>query len=68
MKIELTAEQAEQTIAYLQALSDRLTKQHAESFSGVDQLLLMSSIQSVDRLVVNIREQVEAQSEVVGHA
>ena len=68
MKIELTAEQADQTIAYLQALSDRLTRQHAESFSGVDQFLIMSNIQSVDSLVVEIRDQVEAQSEVVAHA
>ena len=65
MKIELTEQQANEVVAYLQALSDRLTKQHGETHSGIDQFLIMSAIQGVDRLAVDIREQVEAQTEKV---
>lgn len=62
MEIKLTNEQADKTISYLQALSDRLTKEHEESYSGVDKLVLFSAIVNVDRLVVEIREQLEAQT------
>jgi len=62
MEIKLTSEQADKTISYLQSLSDRLTKQHEESHSGVDKLWLFSAIVDVDKLVVEIREQVEAQT------
>lgn len=65
MKIELTAQQANETIMFLKTMSDRLTKQHSEEHSGIAQMLLLGSIQSVDRLVVEISEQVEAQTEKV---
>ena len=62
MKIELTEQQANELVTYLASLSDRLVAQHKESFSGVEQFLLLSTIQGVDRLWVEIREQVEAQT------
>ena len=68
MNIELTAEQANEVIVSLQALSDRLVKDHEAEYSGVAKFLILSSIQMVDRLVVDIRDQVEAQSEVMAHA
>ena len=58
MSIQISNEQANEIVIYLKSLSDRLTKQHNESFSGVDQLLIMSSIQAVDRLVVDISDKV----------
>lgn len=58
VSIQISNEQANEIVIYLKSLSDRLTKQHNESFSGVDQLLIMSSIQAVDRLVVDISDKV----------
>lgn len=63
MKIELTEAQANELVTYLVALSDRLTAQHQQEHSGIAQMLLLGSIQSVDRLYQDIREQVEAQTE-----
>jgi hypothetical protein len=58
VSIQISNEQANEIVIYLKSLSDRLTRQHNESFSGVDQLLIMSSIQAVDRLVVDISDKV----------
>lgn len=65
MKIELTAEQGTELVTYLASLSDRLTAQHQQEHSGVAQFLLLSTIQGVDRLYQDIREQVTAQMPVV---
>ncbi len=61
--INLTDEQAQDLVVYLASLSDRITAQHKESHSGVEQFLLLSTIQGVDRLYQEIRSQVEPQSE-----
>jgi hypothetical protein len=63
MKIELNEQQANELVIYLASLSDRLTAQHQQEHSGVAQFLLLSTIQGVDRLYQDIREQVEAQAE-----
>lgn len=65
MNIELSSNEATYLVSCLSGLSDRLTKEHEASFSGVEQLLIMSAIQEVDRLYQSIKEQVEAQREVV---
>ena len=57
--ITLNEREAKLVVTYLQSLSDRLTAQHRESHSGTEQLLLISAIQDIDLLAVNIREQVE---------
>lgn len=62
MNINLSTEDATLLVSCLQGLSDRITKEHEESFSGVDKLLLISAIQKVDRLAVEIREQLEAET------
>jgi hypothetical protein len=64
INIELTQTEAENVISFLKSMSDRLTTLHKEAHSGVAQLVYLSGIQEVDRLVVNIAEQVEAQTEV----
>jgi hypothetical protein len=62
MNINLSTEDTALLVSCLQGLSDRITKEHEESFSGVDRLMLISAIQKVDRLAVEIREQLEAET------
>ena len=57
--ITLNEREAKVLVSYLQSFSDRLTVQHKESYSGTEQLLLISAIQDIDLLAVNIREQLE---------
>jgi hypothetical protein len=55
--IELDDFESARLVSYLQALSDILTAQHEEQHSGIDRMLTMSMIQEVDRLAVDIRDQ-----------
>ncbi len=57
--ITLDDQQAKELINHLATLSDLLTARHKEEHSGVAQFLLLSAVQEVDRLWVEIREQVE---------
>ena len=59
INITLADSDAKSVVSALESLSDRLTKQHADSHSGTEQFVLISAIQEVDRLAVNIREQIE---------
>lgn len=56
-EITLTQAEAEQVVSYLQSLSDILTQRHQDSHSGVEQFVLISAIQEVDLLAVDIRGQ-----------
>lgn len=55
--IELDDFESARLVSYLQALSDILTAQHAEQYSGIDRMLTMSMIQEVDRLAIAVRDQ-----------
>jgi hypothetical protein len=44
-------------VTYLEALSDLLTAQWAEQYSGIDRMLTLSTIQEVDRLAIEVRDQ-----------
>jgi hypothetical protein len=59
MKIELTEAQARELVTYLKGLSDRLTKDYEAEHSGVAKVMILSASQGVDRLAVEISEQVE---------
>lgn len=61
--INLTDQQAQDLVIYLASLSDRLTAQHKESHSGVEQFLLLSTIQGVDSVYQEIRSQVETEEQ-----
>jgi hypothetical protein len=63
IRINLTEAEAEVLVSSMESLSDRLTKQHADSHSGTEQFVLISAIQEVDRLVQNIKEQVHFEKE-----
>ena len=63
IRINLTEAETEMLISSMESLSDRLTKQHAESYSGTEQFVLISAIQEVDRLVQNIKEQFHFEKE-----
>jgi hypothetical protein len=63
IRINLTEAEAQVLISSMESLSDRLTKQHSESYSGTEQFVLISAIQEVDRLVQNIKEQVHFEKE-----
>lgn len=58
-EITLNQREAKVLVSYLEAFSDRLTKEHAEEYSGVAQVLLISAIQDIDLLAVNLKEQLE---------
>jgi hypothetical protein len=62
MNIELTQAEAENVISFLKGMSDHLTSLYKQEHSGTSQLVWLSGVQEVDRLVVTIREQVEAQT------
>lgn len=63
INIKLTEAQATELVAHLEGLSDTLAHQHEQEHSGVAKFMLLSIIQGVDRLAVDINEQVEAQTE-----
>ena len=55
--ITLSQHDTKVLVRYLDAFSDKLTAEHQASHSGVDQLLLISAIQDIDLLAVNLKEQ-----------
>lgn len=60
--IELTKAEAENVVMFLKGMSDHLTTLHKDAQSETAKLLWLSGVQEVDRLVVNISEQTEAQA------
>lgn len=63
IRINLTIEETQTLIDSMKSLSDRLTKQHEESYSGTEKFVLISAIQEVDRLVVNLEQQFHFEKE-----
>ena len=58
-EVTLSQREAKVLVSYLEHFSDRLAKEHAEEHSGVGQLLLITAIQDIDLLAVNLKEQLE---------
>lgn len=56
-EITLSQAEAEKVVSYLQSLSDILTQRHQDSHSGTEQFMLISAVQEVDLLAVDIRGQ-----------